>query len=405
MTRETAPALVTVGDIRAAREWIRGVARITHTECSDTLSRLAGRTVLLKPEHLQRTGSFKIRGAYNFMRGVPAGVEVAAASAGNHAQGVALAASLTGRPARVFMPERAAIPKVQATEAYGATVVPVSGGVEACIERARAHAEASGAVYVPPFDDPAVVAGQGTIGLEIADEAPEAEVVVVPVGGGGLIAGVATALRAVRPATRIVGVQPEGAAAMRLSMAAGRVVDVDPVTIADGVALRHPSELTLAHALACVDEVVTVSDEEISRAVLLLLERAKSLVEPSGAMGVAALVGGRIAGEGPAVAVLSGGNVDPLLLTRLIDHGLSAAGRFMAMRVVIEDRPGGLHQLTGVLARLGLNVLGVEHHREGLDLPLAQVEVLVTVETRDAAHQREVVATLEREGYAVAIAG
>ena len=394
-------ALVTLEDILAARERIRGVVRATATERFDSLSRVTGREVLLKPEHLQRAGSFKIRGAYNFMEGVPTGGAVVAASAGNHAQGVALAASLTGRTARVFMPERAALPKLLATREYGAEVVTVPGAVEECIARARHYAVDRGATFVPPFDHPAIIAGQGTIGLEIVDEAPQAQAVVIPIGGGGLLAGVATALAALRPDVRVVGVQAEGASSMRRSMAAGRLVEVDPVTMADGVALRAPSELTLAHAQRFVHEVVTVSEEEISRAVLFLLERAKAVVEPSGALPVAALLAGRIAGDGPVIAVLSGGNVDPMLLTRLIDHGLSAAARFMVVRVVIDDRPGALHHLTGVIARLGLNVLSVEHHREGIELPLASVEVLFTLETRDAEHQTEVLQTLTAEGYAV----
>ena len=394
-------ALVTLEEILAARERIRGVVRATTTERFHSLSSLTRREVLLKPEHLQRAGSFKIRGAFNFMQGVPAGDAVVAASAGNHAQGVALAASLTGRMARVFMPERAALPKLQATRGYGAEVVTVPGGVEECIARAREYAAERGATFVPPFDHPAVIAGQGTIGLEIAEEAPEARTVLVPVGGGGLLAGVASALAAVAPEVRVVGVQPEGASSMRRSLAAGHLVDVEPMTMADGVSLRAPSELTFAHARRLVHEVVTVSEEEISRAVLFLLERAKAVVEPSGALPVAALLAGTIAGDGPVVAVLSGGNVDPMLLTRLIDHGLSAAARFMVVRVVIDDRPGALHHLTGVIARLGLNVLSVEHHREGIELPIASVEVLFTLETRDAAHQAEVLQTLQAEGYAV----
>jgi threonine dehydratase len=393
--------LVTLEEIAAARERIRGVVRATPTERFDSLSRITGRDVLLKPEQLQRAGSFKIRGAYNFMASLPAGGEVVAASAGNHAQGVALAASLTGRTARVFMPERAALPKLQATRDYGANVVTTPGGVEDCIALARRYAAEHTATFVPPFDDPAIIAGQGTIGLEIAEEAPAAETVLVPVGGGGLLAGIAAALAAVRPDTHVVGVQAEGACSMRRSIAAGHIVEVEPVTMADGVALRAPSELTFAHARAFVREVLTVSEEEISRAVLFLLERAKAVVEPSGALPVAALLAGKVAGSGPVVAVLSGGNVDPMLLTRLIDHGLSAASRFMVVRAVIDDRPGALHDLTGVIARLGLNVLSVEHHREGIDLPIASVEVLFTLETRDAAHQDEVMATLAAEGYAV----
>ncbi len=393
--------LVTLEEIVAARERIRGVVRATTTERFDSLSRVTGREVFLKPEHLQRAGSFKIRGAYNYMDSVPAGGEVVAASAGNHAQGVALAASLTGRTARVFMPERAALPKVLATREYGAEVVPVPGAVEECIALARRYAVEHDATYVPPFDHPAIIAGQGTIGLEIAEEAPSVQTVLVPVGGGGLLAGIATALAAVRPDVRVVGVQPEGASSMRRSIAAGHLVEVEPVTMADGVALRAPSELTFAHARQFVHEITTVSEEEISRAVLFLLERAKAVVEPSGALPVAGLLAGAVSGAGPVVAVLSGGNVDPMLLTRLIDHGLSAAARFMVVRVVIDDRPGALHHLTGVIARLGLNVLSVEHHREGIELPIASVEVLFTLETRDAAHQAEVLETLTAEGYAV----
>jgi threonine dehydratase len=401
MEQSEALALVTIDEILTARKRVVDIVRPTPAERSDTLSRMTGRPVLLKPEHLQRAGSFKVRGAYNFMATVDAGVEVVAGSAGNHAQGVALAASLTGRRATVFMPERAALPKLQATADYGAHVITVPGGVDACLERARAYAAAHGAVFVPPFEDPAIIAGQGTVGLEILDEAPDAAAVLVSVGGGGLLAGVGAAIKALRPDVRVVGVQAEGASSMRRSMAAGHRVEVEPVTMADGVALKCPGALTLAHAIAFVDEVVTVSEEEISRAVLLLLERAKQVVEPSGALPVAALLAGKIAGTGPAVAILSGGNVDPLLLTRLIDHGLSAAGRFMVVRVVIDDRPGALHHLTGVLARLGLNVMSVEHHREGLALPLASVEAMFTVETRDAAHQQDVLATLELEGYHV----
>ncbi len=393
--------LVTLDAIAAARERVRGILRPTPTERSENLSRLAGRPVLLKPEHLQRAGSFKVRGAYNFIWATPPGCEVVAGSAGNHAQGVALAASLTGRRARVFMPERAALPKLQATAGYGATVVTVPDGVDACLERAREYAAEHGAVLVPPFDDPEVIAGQGTVGLEVADEAPDAEVVLVPVGGGGLLAGVAAALKATRPRIRVVGVQAEGASSMGQSIRAGHPVEVTPATMADGVALRRPGELTLAHVRALVDDLVTVSEEEISRAVVLLLERAKAVVEPSGAMTVAALIAGRIDGQGPAVAILSGGNVDPMLLTRLIDHGLSAAGRFMVARVVIGDRPGALHDLTGVIASLGLNVLSVEHHREGMAIPVASVEVLMTVETRDHAHQDEVARMLRDRGYAV----
>ena len=379
--------------------------RSTPTVSRDALTRLAGREVLLKPEHLQRTGSFKIRGAYNRISQLTpqeAAGGVVAASAGNHAQGVALAAAVSGFHATIFMPAGAALPKIEATRGYGAEVRTEGDTVDDTIAIATAYADAHGAVFVPPFDDPRVVAGQGTVGLEIAEEAPRAEVVVVPVGGGGLIAGVATALAHVRPEIRVVGVQAEGAASMRASIDGGACVAIDTVaTMADGIAVRSPSELTLAHVRAYVDDVVTVSEEEISRAVVLLLERAKAVVEPAGAAGLAAVLAGKVAGRGPVVALLSGGNVDPLLLTRLVDHGLSAAGRYLVLRIVLSDRPGALATVTGAVAAMGLNVLSVEHHRAGLRLAVDEVEVVFTLETRDPEHRGEVVRHLRDEGFRV----
>lgn len=367
-----------------------------------SLSRLAGRRLFLKPEHLQRTGSFKIRGAYNFVSRLPPGVAVVAASAGNHAQGVALAAQLTGRPATIFVPANAPLPKVQATRDYGADVQVGGDTVDDCIETARRWAAEREAVFVPPFDDPRIVAGQGTIGLELAEEAPEAETVVVAIGGGGLAAGIAAALAHTRPRIRVVGVQADGAASMVASLQAGHPVRLAALhTIADGIAVRTPSELTFRLVQAHVDEVVTVSDEEISRAVLVLLERAKAVVEPAGAAPLAAVLAGKVAGNGPVACVLSGGNVDSRLLIKLIDHGLSVAGRYLVLRVVLDDRPGALARLTSAVAAMGLNVLSVEHHREGLALPLEQVEVLLTLETRDPEHRDEVVRTLASAGHRV----
>ena len=394
-------------DIEDARRQLSGagILRPTPVERSDTLTRLIGRPIILKPEHRQRTGSYKIRGAYNFVSRLDPGVGVVAASAGNHAQGVALAATRTGRPSTVFMPEGAAIPKVEATANYGATVRLEGKTVDDCIDLARAHAEATGAVYVPPFDHPLVIAGQGTVGLELETEAGDAEVVVVPVGGGGLIAGVATALHTTggrRRPPRIVGVEASGAACMTAALAAGHPVELDQVTtMADGSALRSTSALALAHVQAHVDVVVTVDEEEISRAVLLLLERVKMVVEPAGALALAAVLAGRVAGSGPAVAVLTGGNVDPLLLIKLIGHGLSAAGRYLVLRAVIEDRPGALAGFTATLAAMGLNVLNVEHHRSGMALAIDEVEVQITVETRGAEHRDEVMDDLRSTGYRV----
>ena len=396
--------MIGLRDVEEARDRVAPVLRPTPVDRSDSLSRLAGRPVLLKPEHLQRTGSFKIRGAYNHISRLAAGGDVVAASAGNHAQGVALAASLTGLRSVIFMPANAALPKVEATRAYGAEVRLEGATVDDCIALARDHAASTGAAYVPPFDDPLIIAGQGTVGLEIAAEAPEVEVVVVPVGGGGLVSGVAAALARARRSVRVVGVEAEGAAAMRASLDAGRPVELPNVsTMADGIAVRAVSELTLAHVQAFVDEVVTVTEEEISRALLLLLERAKAVVEPAGAAGLAAILAGKVPGSGPALAVLSGGNVDPMVLIKLIDHGLSAAGRYLVLRIVLGDRPGALAAVTGAVAGMGLNVLEVEHHRAGVDLGVDEVEVVLTLETRDPGHRQEVVAALRADGFRVTV--
>ncbi len=374
--------LIDRSDVDDAAARLRGIIRPTPVTRADAIGRVVGRTLLLKPEQLQRAGSFKIRGAYNRISRLPPGSAVVAASAGNHAQGVALAASLNGITSTIFMPAAAPLPKVQATSDYGATIRLVDGIVDECIAAARAHAAETGAVLVHPFDDPLIIAGQGTVGLEVLEEAPEAEVVLVPIGGGGLISGIATA---VHGRMRVVGI---------------RVADVTR-TMADGIAVKVPSALTTAHIDALVDDVITVTEEEISQAVVLLLERAKALVEPAGAVGVAALLAGKVAGAGPAVAVLSGGNVDPLLLTKLIEHGLSAAGRYLVLRVVVPDRPGALASLTAAVATMGLNVLSVDHHRAGLDLAVDEVEVLLTLETRDPTHRDEVVADLRATGYRV----
>ena len=389
--------------IQQAAERLLPVLRPTPTRLADALGRVLGRAVYLKPEHLQRAGSFKIRGAYNRIAQLPVGVPVVAASAGNHAQGVALASSLTGHPATIFMPQGASLPKVRATQDYGATVEMGGDSIDDCFGRAQAFADQHGAVFVPPFDDRDVIAGQATLGLELVAELGTASpVVLVPVGGGGLLAGVALALRRLRPDVRIVGVEANGAAAMRASLDAGRRITLDSVTtMADGIALRSPGERTLAITKALVDDVITVTEDEISQAVLLLLERAKAVVEPSGAVGIAAVLGGKVPGTGPICAVLSGGNVDPLLLTQIIGHGLSASGRFLRLRVVFSDRPGSLAALTASVARLGLNVIDVEHHRTGVRLSVFDVEVLLTVETRNPDHRDQMVRVLTDEGFRV----
>ncbi|QYG91606.1 threonine ammonia-lyase [Iamia sp. SCSIO 61187] len=399
--------LVTIDDVRAAVPHVADVVRPTPAQLSDTLTRLAGREVWLKPEHLQRTGSFKVRGASHHIRSLPDdGRPVIAASAGNHAQGVALAATQAGRRATVVMPETAPLPKVEATRAYGAVVRLVGLTVDDALAEALSAAADGSAHLVPPFDDPLVIAGQGTVGLELATEAPAVETVLVPVGGGGLLSGVAAALRALRPEVRIVGVEAAGAAAMRASLDAGRATTLDSVhTIADGIALKSPSALTLAHVEALVDDVITVSDEEIGRTLVLVLERCKAVVEPAGVVGLAALLSGRVPGTGPALAVLSGGNVDPLLLGKLIERGLSASGRFVRLRIVVPDRPGALARITGLLAAQGLNVLSVDHHRAGVRVGVDEVEVVFTLETRDPDQRREAVDRLRAEGLHVDLLG
>jgi threonine dehydratase len=401
--------------VHAARRRLEGIIRTTPTRLADSLSRALDRSIYLKPEHLQRAGSFKIRGAYNRISQLPDGVEVVAASAGNHAQGVALASSLTARRSTIFMPDTASLPKLRATEGYGATVIAGGPTLDDCLVKAREFADSCGAVFVPPFNDPMIIAGQATVGLEVAEEyrdglaAPvsgpptdrrSAPVILIPVGGGGLVAGAAFALRQVMPEATIIGVEAAGAASMRRSLDAGAVTTLATIsTMADGIALRAPGAITFAMTRELVDDVITVTEDEMAEAVLLLMERAKAVVEPSGAVGLAALMAGKVAGSNPAIVVLSGGNVDPMLLTHIVTRGLSAAGRYLRLRIVFSDRPGSLAALTAVVAKLGLNVLEVQHHRTGVQIGVDQVEVLLVVETRNPDHRNDVITTLKAEGF------
>jgi threonine dehydratase len=379
--------VISRADIEAAAKRLEGVIAETRVERHAGLSDLARRPVVMKYEHLQRTGSFKIRGAYNLIAQLPDGIPVVAASAGNHGQGVALAASMLGHRATIYMPAVAPLPKIASTRNYGAEVVLVNGSVNTCLDQAKEHG--GDAVYVPPFDDERIIAGQGTLGLEFATQAPELETVVVPIGGGGLISGVATAFAHTRRDVRIVGVE----AADRAN------------TMADGIRVKGTSELTASYVAAYVDEVVTVDEEAISQALVLLLERAKQVVEPAGAAALAAVLSGRVPGAGPVGVVVSGGNIDPLLLGRVIDHGLSAAGRYLVLRVVVRDVPGELARLLEVVAGEGLNVLSVEHFREGTRVAINKTEVRLTLETRDPSHRGEVVEAIRNAGFDAAEAG
>jgi threonine dehydratase len=402
---QAAPAVPTLADIEAAREVLHGVSIYTPMEESRWLSGACGGPVLLKAENLQRTGSFKIRGAYLRMSRLSDQERangVVAASAGNHAQGVALAAQLLGIHATVFMPEGAPIPKEKATRGYGAEVRFHGHSIDDALVAAKEFAAETGAVLIHPFDHHDIVTGQGTCGLEILEQCPDARTVIVPTGGGGFIAGVATAIKAKRPDVRVVGVQAEGAAAYGPSLAAGHPVPLRSMaTMADGIAVGCPGEVPFAAVRDNVDEVVTVSEESLSRALLMLLERAKLVVEPAGAAAVAAMLDEPHRYATPAVVVLSGGNVDPLLLMRVIRHGMAAAGRYLFFRVLIPDLPGGLARLLGELAGVEANVLDVVHERTSAHLHLDEVEVALQVETRGRPHAERVLARLRECGYHV----
>jgi len=398
---------VDLDDVRAARKLLDGVIRMTPLEHSRVLAAAAGGPVHLKCENLQRTGSFKIRGAYTrISRLTPEqrAVGVVAASAGNHAQGVALAAQLLDTRATVFMPVSAALPKVDATRNYGAEVRLAGGSVDEALELATEYEAETGAVLVHPFDHPDIVAGQGTVGLEILEQCPEVRTVLVGTGGGGVVAGIGVAIKAMRPDVAVIAVQAEAAAAYPASLAAGHPIPLDRMaTMADGIAVGRPGDLPFGLVRNVVDEVVTVSEAAISKALLLCLERAKQVVEPAGAAAVAAVLAEPRRWEPPMVAVLTGGNIDPVLLMRVIQHGMVAAGRYLSVRVRIADRPGELARLLALVAELGANVVDVEHSRTTSHLDLGEVEVALSVETRGAEHRVELLAALSGSGHAVSL--
>jgi len=376
----------TPADIEAARARLEGVARVTPIFRSETFSRLAARDVLLKAENLQRTGSFKIRGAFNKISTLGTAERAAgvvAASAGNHGQAVAWAAREVGVAARIFVPADAPMAKVDATRSYGAAVELVGSSFEDGVAAARRDVEASGATFVHAFEDDVVIAGQGTIGLEIAGQVPESGTVLVPVGGG-LAAGIAVALQAARPGTRLIGVRA----------AHGE-------TIADGIAVKQPGELASRILEGALATMVEVTDEEISEAIVLLLERTKLVVEGAGAVGVAALLAGRVDGNGHVLALLSGGNIDATLLMSVARRGLSAAGRFLVVRTRVPDRPGELFKLLSLVSEARMNVIGVEHRREGLDIGVAETGIELTLATRDEEHCRVLLQTMRSWGYEV----
>jgi threonine dehydratase len=378
----------TLADIREARERLRGIAEETPIYLSETFSRRVGREVRLKAENLQRTGAFKVRGAVNKLTTLSPeerATGVVAASAGNHGQAVAWAARQLGIRATIFVPVTAPMAKVEACRNYGAATEMVGEDFEDALDAAIAHVDATGGTFIHPYEDQLVVAGQGTIGLELLDQEPDVGTVLIPIGGGGLALGIATALRALRPEVRIVGVR----------------AGVDGYTIADGIAVKVPSDFTMPLLEDLLDDIVAVTDEQISEAIVLLLERAKLVVEGAGAVGVAALLAGKDGGTGTAVPILSGGNIDPTMLISVMRHGLSVAGRYLVMRTQIPDRPGELIKLLSLVAEERGNLISVEHHREGTDLPVTATEVELTIVTRDEDHCRQLLAAMDERGYPV----
>jgi len=385
LATKTAP---TLADIEAARERIAHHARVTPVYGSDTLLRESGRPTVLKAENLQRTGSFKIRGAFNKLATLSTAERAAgviAASAGNHGQAVAWAARELGIHATIFMPEDAPMAKVEPTLTYGGQAVLGGAGFDAALADALARVEETAGCFIHAFEDEQVIAGQGTLGLELAEQLPEAGTVLVPVGGGGLAAGISVALRALRPRLRIVGVQ----------------VKRDGYTIADGIAVKQPGELTMGILERNLDDLVEVNDEQISEAITLLLERSKLLVEGAGAVGVAALLAGRAGGTGPVCAVISGGNIDPTTLISVLRHGMTLAGRYLVMRTRLVDRPGELIKLLQLVAHERGNIVQIEHRREGVTLEVADTGVDLTVITRNEAHCLRLIAALEESGFPV----
>ena len=397
----------TLVEFTEARERVSGVVSITPMESSRYLSEILGSPVFLKCENLQRTGSYKIRGAFNRLSRLTDEEKargVVAASAGNHAQGVALAARILGIKATIFMPVGVPLPKLQATRDYGADVVLRGHTVDEPLRAAAEFARTTGAVFIHPFDHPDVVAGQGTAGLEILDQRPDVDTVIVPIGGGGLISGVASAIRQKAAldgrTVKIIGVQAANASAYPISLKKGEPTNITILpTIADGIAVSRPGDLNFEIVRDTVDEVVTVSDDDTAQALLVLLERAKLVVEPAGAVGVAAILSGQVTATGTTVVILSGGNIDPLMMERVISHGLATSERYLKLRIPLPDRPGQLARTAAIVAEANANVVEVLHTRHGSGMQISQVELELHIETRGPDHAEQVLARLRDEGY------
>ena len=397
---------VTIADIWQAYKFLKPLIHHTPLSPSRTMHEMTGADIYLKEEHTQRSGSFKVRGASYKISRLPQdryAAGVIAASAGNHAQGVAIAAAQHGIPCTIVMPENAPLAKATATQDYGAKVVLHGATYDDAYQRCVELQQESGATFIHAFDDPDIIAGQGTLGLEMLNDLPDADAIVVPIGGGGLISGIAIAARALKPDITIIGVQAAGAPSCRTSLDAGMLQSLPAITtIADGIAVKRPGELTYSIIERLVDDVVLVNDEEIINAVLLLMERCKMLVEGAGAAGLAAMLSGAINLKGKKVLVpLTGGNIDINLVGRFIEHGLATAGRYFVIHTRLTDRPGELMRMLGIISEMRINVIDVRYQRISSRLPIMQREETITLETRNRAQCDELLRRLREAGYLV----
>jgi threonine dehydratase len=395
--------MVSLGMVLEARERLKALVRRTDLVPSRVLGEAKKRQVYLKTENLQHTGSFKARGAYNIISRLSAEERakgVISSSAGNHAQGVALAASHYGVKATIVMPEGAPLAKIAATREYGAEVVLHGLVYDDAYARAVEIQRDNGAAFVHPFDDPLVISGQGSVGLEIMDDNPEISTIVVPVGGGGLISGIGVAVKSLFPHVRIIGVQAAGAASMLNSMKRGESVTLDSAnTIADGIAVKRPGDLTLELCKRYIDEVVTVEEDEIANAILLLLEKCKIVAEGAGAASVAAVIYDKFDTRGKIACVVSGGNIDVTTLQRILDKGLMKSGRLAQVHTLIEDRPGRLHRLLAVVSESGANVVSIQHDRTNMESGIGMAMLELVLETNDQDHLNRVLAHMQEHGY------
>ncbi|HTI15368.1 MAG TPA: threonine ammonia-lyase [Dictyobacter sp.] len=402
----TVAQATTIADVWQAYKFLKPLIHHTPLNLSRTMSQMTGSDIYLKHEHMQRSGSFKVRGAgyrISKLSAEQAKAGVIAASAGNHAQGVAIAAAQRHIPCTIVMPENAPLAKVMATQSYGATVILHGATYDDAYQHCLQLQTETGAAFIHAFDDPDVIAGQGTLGLEMLNDLPDADAIVVPIGGGGLISGIAIAARALKPDITIIGVQAEGAPSCYASLSAGELQSqVAATTIADGIAVKRPGDLTFSLIQQHVDDVVLVKDEAIINAVLLLMERSKMLVEGAGAAGLAALLSGAVHLKGKKVLVpLTGGNIDINLVGRFIEHGLATAGRSFVIHTRLTDRPGELMRMLAIIAEMRINVMDVRHQRISNRLPIMQREETITLETRDRKQCEELLCRLRAEGYMV----